>query len=572
MVCDKLVNNNNSDWHSSQAESDDCRRIASVRLANSSLIFLIISIFMLFAPKAIGAERLSFNFSPFGQFYIKVDDLEAFATEGEISSELAYYLNRMPPKQVARLPELLSTPLELHPLSIAKFSNSTIGKAVIKNFGKGIRVDNNRNGFFALRGAIIAAVFEREGLTVMNFLHQFPSKTIYVDLQVLEQYVEHGNILFEDREAIDQAFFLLKTKTFNHTYESESTELSKPQTQGKFIWNQLTLTYKNPRRRKVGHFDLYLPEVEQPTPLIVISHGLASNRQTFAYLGKHLASHGFAVAVIEHDDISLNKFDGFLSGLERFPEPNNLIDQPLDVKYVLDKLEQESKTNPLLLDKINFQQVGLIGQSFGGYASLALAGGRLIADEIPTKCQKDNYQDVLLDLSSLAQCTVSEIASHQDQLRDPRIKAVIAINPLGKIFGKAGISKIKIPTMLVSGTHDLITPPVAEQIQPFTWLEEIDKYLVLVKPGTHFSFLQEGLGVLPVPKNVVGPSPTSAYPALKGLSTAFFKTHIAQQPEYQIYLQGDRWSELINNDFQLSIIRSLTQNQLEEIIKRQLAD
>ena len=523
---------------------------------------------MLFVPKASAAERITFNYSPFGQFYIEVDDLEAFATEGEISAELAYYLKRLPPRQVARLPELLSTPIELHPLSIAKFSNSTIGKAVIKNFGKGIKVNANRNGFFALRGAIIAAVFDREGLTVMNFLHQFPSKTIYVDLQVLEQYIKRGEILLKEREAIDREFF--RFKTVNHPNDSESTEVSKLQTQGKFIWNQLTLTYKNPRRLQVGHFDLYVPEIKQSAPLIVISHGLASNRQTFAYLGKHLASHGFAVAVIEHDDISLNKFDGFLSGSERFPEPNNLIDQPLDVKYVLDKLEQESKSNQLLLDKINLQQVGLIGQSFGGYTSLALAGGQLIADETPKECQKDNYQDVLLDLSSLAQCTVKEVESYQDQLRDPRIKAVIAINPLGKIFGRAGISKIKTPTMLISGTHDLITPPVAEQIQPFTWLEEIDKYLVLVKPGTHFSFLQEGLGVLPVPKNVVGPSPTSAHPALKGLSTAFFKTHIAQQPEYQIYLQSDRWINSNNDDFKSSIIRSLTQNQLIEIINRQL--
>ena len=542
-----------------------------VQNAKSGLISLILGVSVsatFFPVAAAAAERITLNFPPFGRFYIKVDDLEAFVTTGEISSELAYYLNRLPPQQVARLPELLSTPLEANPLSIAKFSNSTIGEAVIKNFGKGIRADVNRNGFFALRGAIIAAAFDSEGLTVMNLLHQFPLKTVYVDLQVLAQYIKQGEILFKDREAIDTAFF--QPRKVNNPHNFQSTELAKLQTQGKFVWNKQTLTYNNPRRRKVGYVDIYLPEVEQFAPLVVISHGLASNRQTFAYLGQHLASHGFAVAVIEHDDISLNKFDGFLSGAERFPEPNNLIDQPLDVKYVLDKLEQESKINPQLQNTINLQQVGLIGQSFGGYTSLAMAGGELIADETAVECQKDNYQDVLLDLSSLARCTFNQLADRHYRLRDPRIKAVIAINPVGKIFGKTGISAIAIPTMLISGTHDLITPPIAEQIQPFTWLEGIDKYLVLVKPGTHFSFLPEGLGILPVPDNVVGPSPNSSHPALKALSTAFFKTYIAQHQEYQTYLQSDRWNNLNDHAFQLSIIRSLTQNQLEEIINRQL--
>ncbi|MDJ0568789.1 MAG: alpha/beta hydrolase [Pleurocapsa sp. MO_192.B19] len=534
----------------------------------SGLISFILGVSTaLFPVAAIAAERITLNFPPFGQFYIQVDDLETFVTKGEITSELAYYLNRLPPQQVARLPELLSAPLEVNPLSIAHFSNSTIGEAVIRNFGKGIRSNVDRNGFLALRGAIIGAAFDSEGLTVMNLLHRFPLDTIYVDLQVLEQYIKRGEILFKNRELIDTAFFV-DNKFLDKTKDNRSSEFLQQQdlqNLGKYTWNKQTFAYNNPRRPYKSNFDLYQPETKQSVPLIVISHGLASNRQTFAYLGEHFASHGFAVAVIEHDDISLNKFDGFLSGAERFPEPNNLIDQPLDVKYVLDQLEQESKINPQLQNKINLQQVGVIGQSFGGYTSLALGGAELIPNETAVECEKDNYQDVLLDLSSLAKCTFNRLSDRQYQLRDPRIQAVIAINPLGKIFGKAGMSSLKIPTMLVSGTHDLITPPVAEQIQPFTWLEDIDKYLVLVKPGTHFSFLQEGLGVLPVPDNIVGPSPTSAHPALKVLSTAFFKTYIAQQSEYQSCL--DHNDPRINNDsFQLSIIRSLNQNQLEEII------
>lgn len=536
-----------------------------IQNAKFGLFSLVISLSAVSFPVvATAAEKIKFNFPPFGQFNIKVEDLQAFVATGEISTELAYYLNRLPPDRRARLPELLSTRLELNPLSIAKFSNSTIGEAVIKNFGKGIRADVNRNGFYALRGAIIAAAFDPEGLTVLNFLRKFPLSTLYIDLDVLDRYVKRGERLFQNRQAIYREFFPVLPTTEPERQKSLASQ--HLQIQGKYTWQKQTFSYDNARRTNKGYFNLYRPNTEQPAPLIVISHGLASNRQTFAYLAEHLASQGFAVAVIEHNDISLEKFDLVLAGSERFPEPNNLIDRPLDVTFILDRLETE--INPRLKNKINLQQVGAIGQSFGGYTSLALAGGQLAANKDAAECQEDRYQDVLLDLSSLAKCTFNELERPLLQLRDPRIKAVIAINPLGKVFEQEGISSIQIPTMLISGTNDLIMPPVAEQIKPFTWLnDDLEKYLVLVKPGTHFSFLQEGLGVLPVPDTVVGPSPTAAYPMLKALSTAFFKVYLAQQSEYRAYLQSDRVRQLNNDAFELSIIRSLTPTQLDEIIQ-----
>ena len=517
-----------------------------------------------FPVAAIAAERITFNLSPFGQFNIQVDDLETFVETGEVSSKLAYYLNRLPPQQVEKLPKLLSTPLEVNPLSISNFSNSTVGEAVIKNFGKGIRADTNINGFFALRGAIIAAAFDKQGLTMINLLRQFPLETVYIDPKVIEQYIKRGSTLLKNSKAIDRAFFYHDRNSVN---SKAQPELQKLQIPGAYTWHKYTLSYKNPRHDYKGYFDLYQPKVDRAVPLIVISHGLASDRQTFAYLAEHFASYGFAVAVVEHDDISLNKFDRVLSGTERFPEPNNLIDQPLDVKSVLDRLERESATNPQLQNKLNLQEVGVLGQSIGGYTSLALAGGKLVADKMAEECQPENYRDVLLDLSSLAKCTFNDLKDSHYQLRDPRIKAVVAINPLGKIFGQQGINAIKIPTMLISGTHDLITPSVEEQLKPFTWLNrDVDKYLVLVKPGTHFSFLQEGLGVLPVPEYIVGPSPTSAYPGLKALSTAFFKVYLAHQQKYKNYLQSDRLDILTNDAFEFSVIRSLTPIELQEII------
>ena len=458
--------------------------LSSVNFAQSikstcvSLAFgaISVSLAILLPLKVAAAERITLNVPPFGEFYVRVADLEAFVETGAVSPELAYYLSRFPPHQVAKLPELLSTSLEANPLSISNFANSTIGAAVIENFGKGIRSDADLNGFYALRSAVIAAAFDESGLTVLNLLHQFPQDDVYIDLPVLNKYVQQGTVLLNQQKAIAREFFpTAETAVDNSSTKAASSALAASQ------WQKSTFTYRNPRRSQAGSFNLYQPQVAQPVPLVVISHGLASDRQTFAYLAQHLAAEGIAAVVIEHDAISLNRFSNFLSGATRFPKPNNLINQPLDIKYVLDRLEQEAQGNPELQQGLNLEQIGLIGQSFGGYTALAVAGGQLILDPAAKECQPENYEDVLLDLSSLAKCTYNKLNNPQKSLRDPRIDAVIAINPLGKIFGKAGLSSVEIPTMIVAGTQDLITPPVAEQMQPFTWLnQDLDRYLVLV--------------------------------------------------------------------------------------------
>jgi hypothetical protein len=64
---------------------------------------------------------------------------------------------------------------------------------------------------------------------------------------------------------------------------------------------------------------------------------------------------------------------------------------------------------------------------------------------------------------------------------------------------------------------------------------------------------------------VVGPRPIYAYPALKTLTTAFFQVYLAQQPQYQTYLQSDRARrQLDNNAFDFLIMRNLDRTELEQ--------
>ena len=172
-------------------------------------------------------------------------------------------------------------------------------------------------------------------------------------------------------------------------------------------------------------------------------------------------------------------------------------------------------------------------------------------------------------MSALIQCRVNELPDQAYRLRDERVQAILAMNPLNsKVFGKKGIAQIQIPTMILSGTDDLITPTVQEQIYPFAWLASPQKYLVLAEKGTHFSFLDKGKGVLPIPSEFIGPDPELTFPVIKALSTAFFKTHISDRPEYGAYLNNSYLKSLNSNPFEFSLIKTLSETQLEKEYSR----
>jgi predicted dienelactone hydrolase len=151
-------------------------------------------------------------------------------------------------------------------------------------------------------------------------------------------------------------------------------------------------------------------------------------------------------------------------------------------------------------------------------------------------------------------------------LKDDRVKAVFAINPLDStVFGRQGLSQIHVPLMMLAGTNDYFAPPFSEQIYPFTWLTTPHKYLVVMTNGTHFSTLGgtgRG-GALPVPQELVGPDAALAHPSIGALSTAFFKAYLTDRPEYLPYLSQSYVQSLIQTPFSYSIIDSLTAAQLE---------
>ena len=531
----------------------------------------LLSTFLTATP-GLGAERISFFYPPFGEFYLSVDSLETFAKEGKIDQDFSFYANRATPQQLAQLRDLLQQRFNVTPTLVSQVTYSPIGEELVQQLGKLLLTESRQNGFYAIRASLILSAADQEGLTVVNLLRKFPSNTIRVNFTEGLRIVDDLSQLIKKK---DEVFASLQKEAIaeaaNSTIDfSKQPDLRSP---GKYSWQKKSLELNDISRNRRLPVDIYLPKAGSPStkelpsppfPLIVISHGLASDRSTFVYLAEHLASYGFAVAVLEHPGSNAKRFQLYFAGLAGPPDAAEFINRPLDIKYLLNELQRLDKSDPTLQGKLNFQQIGAIGQSFGGYTVLTLAGANINFGQLKLDCNPNNSS---FNLSLFLQCQATKLPPLNYELKDDRIKVVMAINPFdSSILGEGGVSQIKIPVMLVAGSQDIFAPPVFEQIRPFTWLSDPNKYLALIENATHFSAIGESKDdVLPVPSTLLGPDRAAVYSYLNALSVAFMETHLLNRPEYRSYLQPSYATFISKEPLNLSILQSLSADQLNQI-------
>ncbi|UBF28366.1 alpha/beta hydrolase [Kovacikia minuta CCNUW1] len=550
------------------------------------------------------AERIYVSYSVLERS-VSVKSLETYAKQGKIVDEdLAVYAQYANPKELEQLRNVLTSKADVDAVAVSQFLYSPQGVNLLKRFGQVIQPESRQSesNYKAIRAALIGAAVDKEGLTLLNFLRKFPTRGLRVDVERgLEIASTLEKLVNQTRRA---TAVIIEQSTVERGGEGAiAPKLTEDlRSRGPFRWKKQSLepllidpnlqsTPSSPSRdnnqslptktstpgRQI-QVDIYFPELNQAQlpkklPVIVISHGLGSDRTAFAYLAQHLASYGFAVLVPEHPGSNTKQFEALLRGVaSEVAEPSEFIDRPLDITAVLNNIELRAKSDPSFLGRLNLQQVGVIGQSFGGYTALALGGAPINMLELESGCQD---LENTLNLSLLLQCRAFDLKKIKNQteinLHDSRVKAVIALNPFtSKVFGQTSLNQIKIPTMIVSGNGDTVAPALLEQIQPFTELSIPNKYLILAEGGTHFSFVSGGSqgGVtVTLPPELAGPNPATARRYVNALSVAFFKTYLENKLVYQNYLSATYANDISENALPVSLVRSLTPNQLTQVLE-----
>lgn len=199
-------------------------------------------------------------------------------------------------------------------------------------------------------------------------------------------------------------------------------------------------------------------------PLVIVSHGYGNVPVAMSWITENLASKGYVVAAIRHEDLYFNPA-GF---------PNAALRRPLDIAFVTRELQ---RTMGGAQGSIDPARVALVGYSMGGYGVLAAGGAALdpaggLVSRTPNGLLAPYARGGALSSSLVA----------------PDVKAIVAFAPAGGAFGAfgaAGIADIKAPLLLVSGDHDLTVDYATGARAYFDQAINANRYLLTFLQGGH---------------------------------------------------------------------------------------
>lgn len=519
---------------------------------------------------AQAAEYITVSLGSTIERTLSVESLEIYAKEGRVTDELApyiRYIEDLDPNAISAVQGLLTQRVDVDVTTVSQFSYTPQGEYVLNEIGKVFRTGARLPGGKGLRGAaILSAADDQTGLTLLNVIKRFPTPVLRVDLQQGLAIANQANdSLQQTRAALDLIEQLsLQTVTADFPENQSLASLNQLATQlGSFQVRRMTM----PVKASSAPIDVYLPSVSTnflsevtiapaSMPAVVISHGFGNERKTYRYLAEFLATHGFAVINVEHPGSSAAQFDALVSGRTGQVVPDDeFTRRPELISQVLNELEVRAQTDKIFA-QIDFENVGIIGQSFGGYTALAVAGAPINLASLRENCPPPEFS---LNVVVLLQCQAENLRSPEvDSLNftDSRIRAVIAINPMTSlIFGPESMAQIEVPVMMMAASGDTVAPALPEQVNPFTWLTTPERYLLLMDGGTHFSTIAvTGEEAFQLPPEIFGPVPDVAQRYTEIMSLAFLSTYLKNDARYRPVLTGNFTTRVSEPEMPLSIV------------------
>jgi len=500
-------------------------------------------------------ELLSISYGPLIRS-LRISSLQAFAKNGSVADDLAFFLQFTPANQREDLRSALVQRTDIDPLLVSQFFNSQIGEDVLERLGSGITMQGGGNGKFALRSALVGAAFSSDGLSLLNVLQQLPTN-IQLHGETIVGAAKAGEKVIAATEAITSTLKSLSAKEAAAQPKVDFNSLPDPAKPGPFsvrkeLWNLVDAS-----RNRSFYVEVYIPEKNTAAqiPVLLFSHGLASRPEDYAEGLKHLASYGYVVAAPQHPGSDTIWLKAMLKGLHQdIFDVQDFIQRPKDISYVIDEL---GRRNAGFFDgRLNLASVGIAGHSFGGYTALAVAGATIDFDHLQADCTRPY---AALDISLLLECRALELPRKSYALHDPRARAVVAANPVMRsIFGPKGISAIAIPVMLASGSYDPAAPAALEQALPFTWLKEANKYWMLLEGQAHVNFNEIDPGIKKTIESVGDltlPSQALIGNYFNATTVPFFEIHLRNNKTY-LPLLSSAYSQYLSKGqkFQLYLI------------------
>ncbi len=218
-----------------------------------------------------------------------------------------------------------------------------------------------------------------------------------------------------------------------------------------------------------------LPPAEGPFPLVAFSHGYSGIRYQSIFLTEALAQHGYVVVAVDHPRNTLLDLDPDATGEVALRRPGDV------VASVDEVFRRSAEGDALLGGLVEPDRYAMTGHSFGGWTTLAVAGG--VADfwSFQAFCATDPGFYLCSALAGIPEgATIADAP-------DPR--AVVGM-PMAMggwySFGEAGLAGLA-PTLVWGGDRD-DGFPVDTEIRPLYERLPAPKALGVIAGAGHYAF------------------------------------------------------------------------------------
>ncbi|PSU08448.1 hypothetical protein C9I92_13100 [Photobacterium ganghwense] len=212
-------------------------------------------------------------------------------------------------------------------------------------------------------------------------------------------------------------------------------------------------------------------------PLVIVSHGSGGSNLSYKDIAISLAKSGFIVGMPLHPQN--NYMDNTLEG-----SVTNYTNRPKHITLAIDKLLNTSGLNTY----IDSDKIAVLGHSVGGYATIAAAGGVGDTSSLIEICKNnplltDPYCTPVRDGSMMKTVIKST--------KDPRIKAIIIMAPVGILFSTEGsLNDVDIPVLLLKAENDKeVTEPYNADVIEKGLPNKQKLISIMISNAGHYSFL-----------------------------------------------------------------------------------
>nr|WP_075487275.1 alpha/beta hydrolase [Prochlorococcus marinus] len=443
------------------------------------------------------AEKINIKFEEM-KIPFTIEQLSKLEKYKEDSTELVDWLKNNGLIKVFELSKFLEFPVFKEEGLNREVLRSWIGRKILTELSKTIAVPNDTEGI-EIYNTIENLLEEKREVSTLDIIKALPSKEISLDIDNLILIISSWkNELAMQQDLVSRLNNLEKTNSepFKKSRNNSSSDLIKI---NKKIYTS--------HRAKPFEIELWKrKKTNNDKELIIFMPGLGGEINNFKWIGIELTKSGWPIVFIDHRGSNLKAFTKVLEGKEAIPGSKDFfLNRIKDLKATIKAYENGE------FGLANNSYI-LMGHSLGALIALLYEGNKP-TDQFLDRCDSALKDLALTNLSKLLQCQLTEIP-FPEKNNTNNASAIIGFNSFGSLlWPKENSSGIKIPTLLIGGTYDLITPLINEQFKVFSALNNPTNRFLIIEGASHFSPIRinnsylENDNVFKINKSFIGSDP-----------------------------------------------------------------